>query len=245
VKILVLGNSDTAGRFSEGETWTGVARDAIAAGSDGGVSLTEIRFSALGADSPKYAERKVREIQPDLVILPLGTFAFTVGFVWVRVRRLVGARPAAWYKRLEDGFDRRTRKGGGLRRTANRWARKAVRATVGAEPLTSRAALTESYRQILRTMSRIEDVDVLLVAYPLERGPSVVKARTAGQRRQKFLAEMAEEAEAHHHAILHCDQVFDRTDDGAALITPDGFHLSTAGHRVLGEAVAALVATRE
>jgi hypothetical protein len=239
MRILVLGNSDTNASFSGGEAWTEVAREAIAS-ADAGTTLTELPFSALGAGAPNYAERKLREVQPDVVILPLGTFAFTVGFVWVRVRSLFGERAARWYKRLEDDFERRTRKPGDVGSLLNRGARRAVRALIGTQPLTTREALTESYRQILRATARVEDVDVVIVAYPIEVGRFVVRGDTARERR-RFLEDVAAEAAAHRYRLLDSDGVF--SGPGALIVptTADGFHLNAQAHRLLGEALAEML----
>jgi hypothetical protein len=239
MRILVLGNSDTGAEFSGGKPWTEVARRAVASrGAD--ASLTEIPFSALGAGAPEYAERKLRELEPDVVILPLGTFAFTVGFVWVRVRTLFGERVARRYKRLEDRFDRRTRRAGGIQSLLNRGARRAARAVIGAQPLTTREALTENYRRILRAMARVEDVDVVVVAYPIEVGRFVVKGDIA-QERRRFLAEVAAEAAAHRYALLDSDAVFAGAGGQIVPTTPDGFHLNGTAHRLLGEALAEML----
>lgn len=245
MKILVLGNSDTAGTLAGARTWPQVASDLLSAQGVAVTEINEIRFSAVGERAAEFAERKVREFEPDLVILPIGTFAYTVGFVWVQVRERFGVRAATLYRRLEGGFERHTGSGGGGSRTStrsaiNRAGRRLVRAVIGTRPLTTQEELTGSYRQILRAIARIETVEVLVVNYPGETGPLAKKKLSTPDRRLRFLADIRKEAEAHHYRMLIADEAFAAHPEGS-LITPDGFHVSAAGHRVLGEAAAAVI----
>ncbi|MEP7214674.1 MAG: SGNH/GDSL hydrolase family protein [Anaerolineaceae bacterium] len=244
MKILVLGNSDTAGMFAGASTWPRVAAELV---YGQGVAVTEfndVSFSAVGALGAAFAERKVRELEPDLVILPIGTWPYSVGFVWVQVRERFGVRAAKLYQRLERSFETRTGSGGGSpspsKSTINRAGRRFARTLIGARPLTTQEELTENYRQILRAIARIEAVEVLLVDYPAETGPLAKKKLSTPARRTRFLADIREEAEAHHYRLLVADDAFAAHPEGS-LITPDGFHLNEAGHRVLGDAAAAVI----
>ncbi|MBI5946603.1 MAG: SGNH/GDSL hydrolase family protein [Chloroflexi bacterium] len=245
MKILVLGNSDTAGSHVSGTPWPHVAASLLAQRGVTVTGIDDVGFSAVGARAAAFAERKVRELEPDLVILPVGTFAYTVGFVWVQVRHRFGVRAASLYQKLERGFERRTGAAGGgsrskARLSVNRAGRKLVRTVVGSRPLTTQAELTESYRQILGAIARVEAVDVLIVDYPAETGPLAKKKLATPARRAQFLADIHEAAASHRYRMLVADDVFGRFPEGS-LSTPDGFHLNDAGHQVLGEAVAAVI----
>src|SRR6185436_9071833 len=87
VDILVLGNSDTRGDFAAGETWPGVAAAIVQAATGEPANVTERGYSATRPEAAAFAEASARELRPDIVVIPLGTFAFTVGFTWVRVER--------------------------------------------------------------------------------------------------------------------------------------------------------------
>ncbi len=248
VKILVLGNSDTAGEFVHAKTWTRVAADVVTEQSGETAEITEVRFGAIGARAAEVAERKVREFEPDLVILPAGTFAYTVGFVGVQVRHRFGKRAGRLYKRLEGAFEQRTGSGnggqpGGAKAALNHAGRKLARTVIGARPLTTQEELTEGFRQVLHAIARVEAVDVLLVAYPAETGRLANKKLATPARRMRFLADIRQAAEAHHYRLLVADRQFAAHPEGS-LITADGFHLNEAGHRVLGEAVAAAILER-
>lgn len=239
----MLGNSDTQGVFVDGPTWSAVVRERVSAQVGGEVELTEVGFSAVGASGVAYAERKVRELSPDLVILPLGTFAFTVGFTWKRVERLAGKRIAERFRRAEESFDERTRAGRDQPHRLNRAARKLVRRLIGTQPLISQGDLTKNYAAIIRAFARFEDVDLLLVAYPAERG-RYVRVRKIEDRRRRFLSDVRNEAEQHRYRLLDGGPLFDTAEDDGSLLTADGFHLQRGGHELLGQAVAAAVAHR-
>jgi hypothetical protein len=149
---------------------------------------------------------------------------------------------AARYRRFEDAVDRNTRRGGPLRRTANRCLRASARTIIGARPLSTQEAVTEGYRQILRALARVEDTDVVVVAYPLppEDGPAVYRDRANPQRQRKFVADVAAEAAAHHYRMVTNDEWLPGAA-GAPVFTPDKFHLGPLGHQLLGQAVGAAI----
>ncbi len=247
VKILVLGNSDTEGLMSGGKTWTAVARDSIEDALGEPVTLHETRFFLSAAGAPEFAERKVREAQAELVILPVGTFSFTVGFVWVRVRDLFGERAGARYRRWEEAFDVKTLHRGPALSALNRAGRALTRTLIGTCPLTTREQLTRDYAEALRGLSRVEDVQVALVAYP-GRGKYTTRGKAPAQR-CLFLAAVRAEAQERHHLWVDSSEEFEARAKDVPTSTPDGFHLNEAGHRVLGsivaDAVLGAVKTRE
>jgi len=80
-------------------------------------------------------------------------------------------------------------------------------------------------------------VEVVLVEYPAERGRGVVGGDIA-KRRREFLAAVRAEAEAHRYRLLPSAATLGEGDE---FVTPDGYHLSPAGHARLGEAVAGVI----
>ncbi|MGH2608515.1 MAG: hypothetical protein ACRDHF_05445 [Tepidiformaceae bacterium] len=236
MKILVLGNSDTAGVFSGGKTWSAIVADGLAERRDEPVELHEIGFSVLGPTAAPYAERKVRELEPELVILPVGTFAFTIGFVWKRVERLFGKRAGRRYKRLEDRFDASTRGRGTLRDGINRAGRATVRRLLGTQPLGTQREVTDGYARVITALARFEDAQVVLVAHAA-RGKHHHR-RGALARRAVFLADVERAAQAHHFTWVNGDEAYaDQAD--VDVKTRDGFHQNEMGHRLLGEHIVA------
>ena len=242
MNLLVLGNSDTRGKFAPGPTWTQVARERLSA-ADPGLVFAERGFSPIGDSATAYVERFLAEYRPDMVVLPLGTFAFTVGFTWPRIQRLLGRRIAARYRRAEEAFDTRTRPTGTPPGRLNTLVRKSARRVVGTQPILSRAALEAAYTRVLDALARLEDLDVLLVAYPAERG-RLVKVRRIAEERQRFLDTIATIAARRHFRLLDSAPLFAGREDEDEIMTADGFHLERAGHALLGEAVAAALSAR-
>ena len=144
MKLLILGNSDTSGLFTTGQTWSQLLVQGL---RDRGIDVEfqESGFVVLSPASAAHAENKVRDFEPDLVILPVGTAMFTVGFVYKRVETFFGKRAARWYRRAEHGFDGKTRDRGSLRGRANAGARQAIRRMVGTQTMSTQAAVTDGF----------------------------------------------------------------------------------------------------
>jgi hypothetical protein len=172
-------------------------------------------------------------LEPDIVILPLGTFSFTVGLVWLRVEATLGKRAAAWYRKVEALVDRRTRSNGRLGR-ANLALKRAARRTLGVRPLASMDATLAGYRAVLDGLAADERVQVVLVAYPPE---SANTRRTAMRERGVFLSELRHDARERHFGWASCEEAVEAVAGTAHLVTPDGFHMSDQGHEVLGRLV--------
>lgn len=236
MKVLVLGNSDTSGLFSGGKTWTAIVQERLAERLGLPVELRETRFSVLGDTAAAYAENKVREFDPDLVIFPVGTFPFTIGFVWKRVERLFGKRAGRWYKRIEDSFDAKTRAKGSFRDRLNRTARTAVRRTIGVQPLATQEETTEGFRRVVSALARVEDTQVVLVSYGQRGQHHYVPGGV--ERRQKFVSDVAAAANEHHFLFLDGSAAYEGIPREVATTTPDGFHQNQYGHDLLGAFVA-------
>ncbi len=232
MKILVLSNSDTVGAMAAGPTWTERVRDTRPA-SDLPVTLTTMFFAPVGAGAASYVARKVVAGAADLVLVPIGTYAFTVGFVSKRVERLFGTRVAARYRRLERGFDQSTRGRGGVRSRLNGLARTFARRVIGTAPLATVSEVSNTYEQIFGSLARLEQALVVVVTYPPEGG---LGRRHLDERRQCF-KQLREAANRHHFAWVDGTEAVASLAPGEEAVTPDGFHLSPAGHRAMAEAV--------
>lgn len=232
MKLLVLGNSDTAGLHIGEDPWTRVAANRLSEHLGQPVDLEEVRFTVDTPTAPAYGEKKVRDARPDLIILPVGTFQFTVGFVWVRVRNLFGERAGNWYRRLELGFDDKTLRRGRLRDALNQTIRKVSRVVPGTAPLRTRQQLTDDYVAVLHALSRVEDAQVACVTYPGRSRFTRQGKHTAD--RQRFLADVEAVARAHHFAWVTSKEAFDSAVGELNTSSRDGYHLNEAGHRVLG-----------
>ena len=236
MRVLVLGNSDTAGLFSGGKTWTAIVQTRLAELISEEIDLKEIPFSVLGQAAPGYAEKKVREVGPELVILPVGTYPWSIGFVWKRVERLLGKRAGRRYKRLEDSFDTGTRNRGALRQRANRSVRSVARRIIGTEPLATRQETTDAFRQVIAAIARVQNTQLVLVAYG-QRGRHHFRGRNA-EHRQQYVEEVGAAAREHHFTFLDAKAAYEGISPDVPTTTPDGFHQNQYGHELLGEFVA-------
>ncbi|MEX0784157.1 MAG: hypothetical protein WD557_16060 [Dehalococcoidia bacterium] len=232
MKIQLLGNSDTSGAFFDGKTWAGHVRDGMSVTLSREVKWREVGFSALGPTAPAFAEKKVREWDPDIVILPVGTFPFSVTFVWKRVEQLFGKRAGRWYRNMENRFDNSTRARGSLPNRANSAGRSLVRRLVGTAPLATVEETAAAYGRTARALARIEDTQVILLAYGM-RGQHNF-APGGPERRARFMALMADVARDHHLRLIDGQEAFTGIPREVPTTTPDGFHNNAYGHELLG-----------
>ncbi len=240
MKMLVLGNSDTSGQFAAGETWVQILADGLGAGLGRPLEVRQVGFVLLSPASAAYAEREVGDFEPDLVILPVGTAMFTVGFVWKRVETLFGKRAARWFRRTEDRFDAGTRDRGRLRGGVNAAARKTLRRVIGTQPLSNRQQVREGFEAVLAALARTERAQVaLIVAAP--RGAH--HHRPGAREHRRAFLRAVEAASAHHHfAWIETDGAYAGVSSDAEMKNADGLHQTPAGHRMLGEFVLARLA---
>lgn len=233
MKILVLGDSDSAGRHTDGAPWPELLRQSLEASPGTTVTIESAAFSPVSPNGGDYCERKAREAQPDAVVLLVASFPFVAGFVWLRVERLFGKRAGRWYKKLEDGFDSGTKGRGQGRDTLNRLARKVIQRLVGRMPYASRQTVTANYQDAFRALSRLEDVEVVLFGYP---GMSEAANRgKAPAERKRFFADMREAARAHHFRWVDGMELFSGIERDDVMADP--FHFNARGHGIIARAV--------
>lgn len=243
MKILVFGNSDTRGAVVSGPTWPELVRRQIGAEGDE-AELADRQFVPIGDKAPDVAERAAREEQPDIVLLPLGEFAFWAETVELRVRRIFGKRAARWFKQGEQRFERATAGEGGLRRRANRAAKWAARRTIGAEGLASANQVTETYRETFARLARIENTEVVVVAYPVTPMPALSKPRLREARAQ-FIAELRREAgQRHFHWISGDELISSAGMTPAEAYARDQVHIGEPCHAIFAEAIVAALVGR-
>jgi len=234
VKVLVLGNSDSSGEMMQGSTWPALLREAIEAREAEPVELEEARFSPLGRRGPGYALELVERSSPDLVILPVGTYAFTVGLVKTRLGQLFGPAVESRYSRAERWFDAKTRHRGPAGDRLNRLARRVGRTVIGTSPVSSVEAVTAAYRETFEWMAQAEAVQVVVVTYPPEPG-----GRRVRRDRARCFEQLRPRATRLHFAWVDGEREVPPRWRGEKTITPDGFHLSAAGHRAMAAAIVA------
>jgi lysophospholipase L1-like esterase len=198
-------------------------------------------FLVISRNAADRVEARVRTSAPDLVLMPVGSYLWTVGFVAKRVRRLAGDRIGSIYKRLEDRFDAGTRRRGAVPNGMNRGARTVARRVIGASPLATQQETTAAIRRVLDMLARVEATQVAVVAYPPE-SPRFLRGKLR-QRRESFLADVERATREHHFTWIKGDDALAEAGVQELITTPDGFHFNALGHRVHAEyALARLVA---
>lgn len=232
MEVLVLGDSDSSGAFNKGVSWLQLVEGSLPGGEP--ASVRSIGFSPVPLGAAAFAERKVREIQPDVVIVMVGAYGFTFGFVELRVRRLLGERAARLSKRLESGFDARTRQPGGPPGRLNKLGRRFARTVIGTECLTTREQLTENFTEVFRTLARLEDTTVIAVTYP-GIGDHAHRGKVPALRR-RFFADLKVAAEAHHIAWVSLEGLFADLPDWRTYAV-DELHFNQFGHERVAEKV--------
>jgi lysophospholipase L1-like esterase len=234
VEILLLGDSDTAGIRIAGPSWPELLKADLDSDGGGAVTIHTVMFTPVPASAAAYAERRAREQNADVIILPVSAWGFTLKFVEYRVQRLLGKRVAQWYKRGERRFDRATSSRGRPLGRVNRAGRKLARTVLGAQAQISRRQLAEHYREIFNALARIEDTQVVAMMYPA-LGARALSPKTKAHR-AAFQEEMREAALARHFVWLDSQGIFlaGRDIDEFAL---DELHFTDEGHRLIAEAM--------
>ncbi len=230
VRVLIFSNSDVVGSFIGGEGWgTMLARDDPSA-----LEVTMVPFFPGAPTAAAYAAKKVTELEPDLVVLPVGGYGFTNGYVEFRVKRLFGSRAAAGYKAVERWFDGKTRTDGELPRGFNAFARNVLRHTIGTEPPTSQAEITGYVCRTLDALAQFEETTTLLVTWYPGLGRNAEPKRL--RNRSRFFKEISDRATSHRFPVLAVDQVLERHGQAEQFVVDD-IHFNTAGHRLIASSV--------
>lgn len=236
VLILVFGDSDSEGAMTGGVAWPAMLVDRVSAAGLPEVTLEAVRFTAAPANAAAYVQRRLEQYGPDVVILPVGAWGFTSEFVEYRVRRLLGARAARWYKRWENRFDHATRKRGAEPAGANRAGRGILRRLVGTAPQVTAEELAKHYEDVFRILARFEDTWVLAMMYPgITRDALPPKVLAV---RGRFCARMRRAAESHRFSWLDPEDIFP-ADVPIRGFAADDLHFNAEGHRRIAEAMAA------
>jgi hypothetical protein len=200
------------------------------------------QFVPIGERAPDVLEAAAVEEAPDVVLLPLGEFAFWAETVELRVRQLFGKRAARWFKTAERRFDRATSGRRGVRGSARAGAKWVARRTIGVSALATPKQVTETYRESFTRLARLENTVVVVVAYPETPLPALQKPRLRDAR-AAFIRDLRREAEMRHFSWMSGDEVI-----AAQGLTPteayaaDHIHIGEAAHELFAEAILAQLA---
>lgn len=240
MEILVLGDSNTEGTGSAGIGWPDLLKASLEERLGQPVTLRSTRLWVVGPDAAEVAAKRIEQSHPDIVILAVGAYAFTAKYVYLRMKHLFGDRASNWYKSMEVGFDQRT---GGARSggRVNRFARSAIRRTIGTAPFASRKNVTEGYRAVFSTLARSESIEVIAMTYPGRASHAL--SDEAKKERALFFPEIRKAAESHRFGWVDGADMFAGVAKVEGLYT-DGLHFDDGGQAIFARAMEAAVLER-
>jgi hypothetical protein len=233
--MLVFGNSDTRGAAVDCPTWTELVRAELSQRDE--LEFVDRNFVPLGPGAPRFAEGLVTEACPDALILPLSEYVFWAVSVELQVRRRLGSRVAGAFKRTERRFDRFAAGGPGIRGASHRAVQSVIRRTVGTRAAATAAEVAATYGEVIRRLARIEELDVVVVSYPLSPLPALQSPKMRAAR-AGFIRDVRASAERHHMHWVDGDELVARAGlNPESAYAPDGVHIGTAAHPLYAAAV--------
>lgn len=244
--LLVLGTSDSDGSHLDRreDTWPWLLAAALAAPGEPGPTVHK-RFYATAPGALDYLERQLEATEPDIIVLSLTLYAFSVRTVANRIRRVAGARAGAWAERQFNRFDRATgpTAAGMSGRPAwghalNRAAHRAARTVIGTASEASPREVLRAYTTAIERLAREEDVRVVVVGsfpFTVEIERENPRVRDVQRVFNQCIARLCRE-----RRIGWVDPEFMRDRDVDALYT-DALHFTEAAHRRVAAEVSAVL----
>jgi len=247
MKLLILGESDSKGGGLDdpSQAWGELVPVELQQRLSQEVDCTHVRFFAHVPNCLDYLESLLAKGHYDAVLFSLTSIGFTLMSADNRVRRLMGKRAGAWFKRSADTFDSKTRVRGdeGVRRKLNRGAHRTVRTVIGQEPMLDYPTVLTSHMEILARLARLEDTEILLLGPTDHAGRVATSSRRTQPRVELFRAALHEEAERRRFLWLDRQALSYMGEDRDALFT-DGLHKTPVLHRRIALGAVDLLAPR-
>jgi lysophospholipase L1-like esterase len=239
VKLRVLGNSASAGNglADQSQAWPWVIGREIEARIGEPVEVTHVSVVASGPRAADYALDKVEAVDPDMVVVVIGTYLCCIGTVSEAVRHRFGNRMHRWYLKTERRFDARTRTAPGISGGANRCGRSLLRKIIGTRPYATLDDVSTVFGEILRQLAQREGTTVVAFAEP--SWPVATDAANPGAiPTWREVTRRAREVAADHHLLwAETDASYARVPDRDSLYQPDGVHKTAEGMQVQADAL--------
>lgn len=244
MKILVFGNSDSAGVQlpDRSEAWPRVLARDLEAQTGTPVDLA-LKF--LVADAPGavgYLERLLAEHRPDAVVMIVASYRFALRSVDARLGRVFGKRVGRAALGLQRWSEARARTFGAPGEATYAFMRRGVRRVVGTEAVTPFAAAVDSYSAVIRRLAREEDLHVVVIGgvrfgrryHELNPGLGDIVDRYKEVMRCVTLD--------HRFAWVDNQSALEAAGDPEQFYLADGRHRDARGHRLLAEALIPVIA---
>jgi len=237
MKVLLFGDSNTSGAFMHGKTWVDRFAEEMQARRDEPVEVVQKALHVERPGTVSYAETKLSEDRPDLVIVPASSYQFQAPLVWVRVERVFGKRAGDSFHKMERNLDSTTRHRGRVKERFTSTMRALAQTLIGGDPITSQEAVTQTYIDLMRVLSKPESIEV--VFFPMPGRSKYARTRKAQERRAVFFSTL--QAAAGQHRIAWADTLgaFAAIPNSVPLQTVDGLHYNERGHEIFYQSIIA------
>jgi hypothetical protein len=184
-------------------------------------------------DLPKVVDRWMAEIQPELVVFPIGSFWFLYESTPVRVERRLG-RPGRWVNRASQKL---AAKKWLAHNRPFQWLRRRTQRTLGGDSWFAPEEVIATAKEVIRTILRYEGS--YLVVFCPSGGDRWAPDEGALARfaRKRDLVDRAISAFCAEHHIEYWDEarIAPERDPRPPSLQGDQLHLDRGGHRRAAE----------
>lgn len=235
MRVLIIGASDTLGTYlpdpSQG-TFPILARELPTALHEP-VEVSHMRFYSHFKNAPEHAFANVRQRAPDIAVVAAHSMAFTTPSVSARLVHLVGWKTGRWLERRIWAFDRRARTSA-LAARVRRPAKTLAHRTIGTATYASVEDTIRDYSETIARLSRIEDMQLLLLGTFQPRRDGDVTPHA------QLNAGLARTAAARRVPWIDRQEIVGELGDSA--FQPNGQFSTPAMHRAVADAVISALA---
>lgn len=240
MKILVLGHSGSEGGQLADPTqaWRYTLPGRLKEKTGLDVELVHEKVYVHVAGSADRAEKLVAKHEPDIVIIPLTTHAFTVQFVNTKIRNKLGQKAAGYWDRATTTLDARTRHRGTLFKRVNTLSRIAAYKVIGSAPTVTYAEGLELYREILRRLARQEHIEVLLLGAAPHAGAPRRENKNEARIVDRFHRDIKSDCDRLHYVFVDKIEAF-KAGGYDSKFYPDGIHNNDIGHQAMADVLLA------
>lgn len=239
MKLLVLGTSDSEGSALPARelAWPWLVGGRL------GHEVVHRRYYATAPKAVEYLVRMVAREDPDIVVLAVTLYAYSVRTVGNRVRRIAGTRAGDWIDARVRWIDGMSAPGGaretaGFRARANRFGHRAARRVVGTAPEQSAREVWQAYEAAVERLAREEERRVAVIGSTPFTGAIEDEHPQARAVQLVFNRKLAKLCRERRLDWLDPEQFRHSNVDGDYR---DALHLTEAGHRAMAEAVLAML----
>ena len=169
MRILIFGHSDTAGfgLRDPGQAWPRLLEAGLRTAGLADAEVVHRRFNILRPGPVGYIDSQVGMLNPDVFVLPLTGYTFSLPLVSVSVRRRFGASAERLYLRFEAAVSEALTPEGQLKRRTNALARRFARRVLGQATQMPLATAIEMHEEVIRALSAREGLRVVVISTSL------------------------------------------------------------------------------